>query len=375
MPCRGAAVSAEGAGGCVWVASDRGLAQAQARWRGIIGLDTEFQRTDTFFPIPGLYQVASETGIWLIDPLAIRDWTPLIETLADPGTVKILHACSEDLELLYRHLDVRPEGVFDTQLAYAFLAENFSSSYAGLVEALLGEKLAKHHTRSNWLKRPLSDDQLRYAQDDVVHLIELHDVLKAELESTGRWHWFIEDMRRRGRYAPREPSSYFAGVKKAWQLDAEQLAVLKRLCEWRERRAMAEDVPRNRIVWDEHLFEFARHDVVDLAETQRMLPPGVARRYGKDIVRVHGEGRKRPPETPLPQPLGRKQKGMLKRLRDIGRRRAQELGIAPELLARQRDLEECIRRYRSSGVLSETFLGWRNAFLGSDLLAELGERA
>ena len=371
MPCRGAAVSAERPDGCAWVATDRELARAATRWRGVIGLDTEFQRTDTFFPIPGLYQVAAASGSWLIDPLAIGDWAPLVEVLTDQRTVKVLHACSEDLELFHRHLAVGPENIFDTQFAYAFLSENFSASYASLVETLLGVALPKHHTRSNWLKRPLSDAQRRYAQEDVAYLLELRDALEAKLRAAGRWDWFVEDMRRRGRYQPREPAVYFAGVKNAWKLDAGQLAVLKSLCEWREHRAMADDVPRNRIVWDEHLLEFAKSAAVDLAEVRRTLPPSVARRFGEGLVRAHGEGCRASPQTPLPRPLSQRKGSLLRRLRDIGRGRAATLGIAPELLARQRDLERCIRRYRADGVLSETFLGWRKALLGDEFLAEL----
>ena len=375
MPCRGAAVSAEESSRCVWVASGADLARAAGRWRGVIGIDTEFQRTDTFFPIPGLYQVAAGPGIWFVDPLAVHDWAPLARVLTDPETVKVVHACSEDLELFYGHLGVRPNNVFDTQLAVAFLSEDFSSSYASLVESLLGVTLPKHHTRSNWLKRPLSGDQLRYAQEDVAYLAEMHAVLKARLEADGRWHWFVEDMQRRGRYAPREPSSYFTGVKKAWKLDGAQLAVLRSLCEWRERRARGEDVPRNRVVWDEHLLEFAQQRDVGLADVRRRLPPRVARRYGKDILRAHDQGLNAAPEAALPKPLSQRQGGLLKRLRDIARRRAGELGIAPELLARQRDLEACIRRYRATGSLSDTYLGWRKAVLGSDFMAELEKRA
>ena len=366
---------AERASTCIWVASDAGLVQAAAQWRGVIGLDTEFQRTDTFFPIPGLYQVAGSCGTWLIDPLAIGDWAPLVDALTDPDLVKVLHGCSEDLELFYRHLDTQPVNLFDTQLAFAFLSENFSLSYASLVETLLGVTLAKHHTRSNWLKRPLSEEQLRYAQEDVAYLVELQGALEARLKAAERWRWFAEDMQRRERYAPRQPSAYFAGVKRAWKLDAAELAVLKRLCEWREQCAMAEDVPRNRVVWDEHLFEFARCAVLDLAEVQHRLPPGIARRYGQALVRAHGEGLKAPPEAPLPQPLGRKQGGVLKRLRAIGRGRAAELGIAPELLARQKDLEQCIRSYRATGRLSDGFRGWRKALLGAEFMAELDKRA
>ena len=375
MPCRGAAVSAEESTRCDWVASAAELARAAGSWRGVVGMDTEFQRTDTFFPIPGLYQVAAGSGIWLVDPLAVDEWTPFIDVLTEPDTVKVIHACFEDLELLYRHLDVRPVNLFDTQLAAAFVSDDFSTSYAGLVEGMLGVTLPKHHTRSNWLKRPLSGEQVRYAQEDVAYLVELHGALVDRLEAAGRRHWFVEDMRRRERYAPREPSSFFTGVKKAWKLDGRQLAVLKSLCDWRERRAMAEDVPRNRVVWDEHLLQFAQQHAVDLVDIRRRLPPRVARRYGEELLRAFETGLEASPEPALPKPLSQRQGGVLKSLREIGRRRARELGVAPELLARQRDIEQCVRHYRTTGSLSETYLGWRKDVLGSEFTAELEKRA
>ena len=371
MHCRDAAVSVEETGSCEWVASAAGLRRAARRWRGLVAMDTEFQRTDTFFPIPGLYQVAAGPDIWLADPLAIEDWSPFVRVLCDPGTVKVLHACFEDLELLYRHLEVRPVNLFDTQLAAAFVSEDFSTSYAALVEGMLGVSLPKQHTRSNWLKRPLSAEQVRYAQQDVAYLGALHGALSARLEAAGRLHWFVEDMRRRERYAPRQPSSYFTGVKKAWKLDGGQLAVLRALCDWRERRAMAEDVPRNRVVWDEHLLQFAQQRSIGGADIRSRLPPRVARRYGEELIRAFEAGLAAAAETPLPKPLSKRQGGLLKTLREIGRRRARELGVAPELLARQRDIEECVHRFRATGALSEQYRGWRREVVGREFQAEL----
>lgn len=374
MRYRGAAVSADRTDDGAWVGSNRELARAAGHWRGVIGLDTEFQRTDTFFAIPGLYQVAGKSGTWLIDPLAIDDWAPLVQVLLDQDTVKVLHACSEDLELFHHHLGVQPRNLFDTQVAYAFVSETYSSGYANLVEALLGMTLPKHHTRSNWLKRPLSSAQQQYAREDVAYLLQLHATLKSRLQDCGRHGWFQEEMGRRARYAPRLPETYFLGLKKAWRLDGAQLAVLKCLCEWRERRAIAEDVPRNRVVWDEHLFELAQRPEVDMAGLRRMLPPSVARRYGSGLVGAHRKGLEAPPQQPLPRPLSQRQGGVLKRLREIGRDRAAALGVAPELVSRQRDLEECIHCFRATGQFSAAFLGWRKALLGDEFAAVLGER-
>ena len=371
MPASASAASAPECSG-VWLGSNLALAEAATHWQGRIGLDTEFQRTDTFHPIPALYQVASESGVWFIDPLAIGDWTPLAATLADSATVKILHSCSGDLELIHHHLRLHPRNIFDTQLARGFLSEQFSASYAGLVEDLLGRKLPKQQTRSNWLRRPLSREQLRYAQEDAAHLPALHAALQEQLRAAGRWDWFAEEMARLGRHVPNDPSAYYLNVKKAWVLDGRQLAVLKSLCAWRERRAMEEDVPRNRVVWDEHLSAFAQRDALRVADVEQALPWGIARRYARQLVDAHREGAAAPPESPLPRPLSSAQNRLVAKLRTVGQRRAADLGMAPELLARRRDLEECVRCHQANGRLPELFQGWRHALVGEQFAALLG---
>lgn len=364
-----AAVSSEPENPCIWVDSDSALAAAAAHWRGVVGLDAEFQRTDTFHPIPALYQLASEAGVWFVDPLAIEDWTPFVEVLADPATVKVLHACPGDLELIHHHLGLHPNNLFDTQLAHAFLSEEISVGYAALVEALLGRKLPKHQTRSDWLRRPLSEEQLRYAEQDAAHLPALYAKLQGTLRASGRWNWFAEDMARLGRHVPKDPSAYFASLNKAWTLDGRQLAVLRSLCAWRERRAMADDLPRNWVVCDEHLFAFAQRDALAVADVQRALPKGVARRYARALVRAHRQGRHAPSAPPLPRPPSSAQNRLLAKLRTIGRQRAAALGLAPELLARRRDLQQCVRCHQANGQLPEAFRGWRHAQVGEQFAA------
>ena len=169
-----------------WIDSDTELARAVESWGAIIALDTEFIRTNTFYPIPGLYQVASNSNIFLIDPLLIEEWQPFKDYLLDPETVKVLHACQEDLELIYAHLQIVPQNVVDTQLANAYVSENYSLSYAKLVEQNLGLQVDKQQTRSDWLQRPLSDDQLHYAVVDVEHLVAIFEQLQQQLYDKSR---------------------------------------------------------------------------------------------------------------------------------------------------------------------------------------------
>ena len=373
-PCRVAAVLTD-THRHQWIDSNARLADAAAHWSGVIGLDTEFQRTDTFHPIPGLYQLVAEAGIWLIDPLAIDDWRPLTETLEDPATVKIMHSCSEDLELIGHHLGVRPANLFDTQIAYAFVSEQLSVSYANLVKALLGLALEKQQVRSDWLRRPLSSAQVSYACKDVASLPALHRLLRTELEAKGRWNWFREDMALREAAPVIDSNLYFMGVRGAWRLNGAQLGVLRALCAWRERQAMAEDKPRNRVVWDEHLIQFANQSELTMALVEAHLPRRLARRYGDTLIAVHGGGLATPIEAALPRPLSRSQGTLVKQLREIGLGRAASLGMAPELLSRRRDLEACLRHHSATGELSATYQGWRGGLVGAEFAAILNASA
>ncbi|MDP6375374.1 MAG: HRDC domain-containing protein [Pseudomonadales bacterium] len=355
-----------------WIDSDAALARAARGWTGVIGLDTEFQRTDTFFPIAGLYQVSCADGIWLIDPLSIEDWQPLVDVLHDPGVVKVMHACSEDLELMAHHLDCAPRGVFDTQYAHAFLSDTFSTSYANLVVHELGIELGKHQTRSDWLRRPLSQEQLHYASEDVEFLIPMYQRQRQALDDLGRLDWFAQDMYQRGVYTRTQPESYFMGVKKAWRLNERELGVLRALCAWRERQAMREDVPRNRVVWDEHLFAFAAMESLQERDVAELLPRPVARRYAGDLVMAHTKANGTRVDL-LPRPLTQGQGNVTRRLRSLARECAERHEFAPELLSRKRDVEFCFRHFHDTGELSDFYHGWRFSLIGAQFKQVLTE--
>src|SRR5690554_2975724 len=131
-----------------------------------VAIDTEFVRTETYFPIAGLIQVGDGRHAYLIDPLQITDWSALVQVLEEPSVVKVLHACSEDLEVFQHLCGALPAPLFDTQIAAAYLGMDFSMSYSRLVSSLLHVDLPKEETRSDWLRRPLSPEQLQYAVED-----------------------------------------------------------------------------------------------------------------------------------------------------------------------------------------------------------------
>ncbi|MFW6094677.1 MAG: ribonuclease D [Pseudomonadota bacterium] len=365
MPCKADDASVS------WITSDAALAEAVSHWRGAIGLDTEFQRTDTFFPRPGLYQVASGTDLYLVDPLEVSDFAPLLELLEDPRVTKIMHACSEDLELLRHHFGAVPRGLFDTQLANAFLTPDYSVSFTRLVNDRLGIALDQHETRSDWLARPLTAEQVRYACEDVYYLPHLHEVLHQALEAAGRLAWFREEMDLRGRFELGDPDVYYRSMKKAWRLAGPARARLQQLAAWRERQAMAEDRPRNRIVRDEHLLTLAEAAEVDDRAVRELLPAGVARRYGDDLLRAHRVGAEAEhPEAAL-APLKAAENALVRELREVAKARAEALGMAPELLARKREVETCVRFFAATGRLSDAYSGWREPLVGEAFRAVL----
>ena len=358
MPCRGVEISPD------WITTNAELAQAAREFGPVLGLDTEFQRTNTFYPLPGLYQVATAGRIFLIDPLDIDDWAPFRAVLEDETRIIIMHACGEDLELLAHHLGASPTAVFDTQLAHAFVSTDFALSYTNLVRTHLELELGKAQTRSDWRRRPLSEAQIRYACEDVAHLLPLHERLNERLAYLGRVQWFEETMDDHGRYEPADPEHYYLGLRKAWRLKGGDLAVLKQLTSWRERVAMTENVPRNRVVWDEHLLSFAQRAVLDERTVSELLPKPVARRYTAHILAEHEAGRAQAPLPRLEPPLTQRQGEVSKALREVARTRAEEHAMSQELLARKRDVEGCIRHYNVTGELSPAYSGWRDALVG-----------
>ena len=353
-----------------WVDSDAGLSRACQEFGPVIALDTEFMRTNTYYPVPGLYQIAVGSKVTLIDPHSISDWQPLCDVLADEQVVKIMHACLEDLELLYHHLGVRLKSVFDTQYANAFVSEAYSLSYAALVRELLGVELAKHETRSNWLQRPLSSEQINYAVEDVIFLANLYEQLATRLRELERYDWFAHDMAERERYEPVDPASYYRGLKRGWQLSTEQLRVFQQLVRWREETAQQENVPRNRVIWDEHLFKFARVETLSESDVRALLPGRVARKYGPGLLAAAQDAGEHIPQ-PIPMPLSSKQGIVVKELRSVGLDRATSLRLAPELVCRKKDLEECVRTYAAEGRLAPTFTSWRHDVVGDLYLAVL----
>ncbi|MCE2459295.1 MAG: HRDC domain-containing protein [Pseudomonadales bacterium] len=332
----------------------------------VVGIDTEFIRVRTFYPIPALYQLAGDGGVALVDAQCPATFDSLKTLLQDPARTKVIHGCSEDLEVMATHLDVQPVNLVDTQLAHAFVVPEFSPSYAKLVEHYLGLTLGKHETRSDWLQRPLSHEQVSYAREDVAYLKPIWQRQSQALAEAGRLEWFLEEMQQILDAPVATPDTWFETMKGVWRLDCRERTVLRTLVRWREREARRRDIPRAYTVRDEHLVALARCPRLEPADVASLLPRRTANRYGKILAVVHRQGLEdRDPVPKATRPLGRRDGEVLKALRNAGRRESNRLGIAPELLARKRELEADVRYFRASDELPRRYReGWRRRVVG-----------
>jgi len=368
----------------VHIASASELAAACARWlaAGRIAVDTEFVRTRTYYPRLGLIQVADAHEVNLVDPLAVDDPAPLIEVLTSPDVIKVFHSCAEDLEVLGLLCGQMPAPLFDTQIAAAFIGRlGLQESYQSLVRIFLGIELGKGETRSNWLKRPLTEAQIEYAALDVAFLLPLADLLAARLEGLGRLGWVHEECERLTRLIRLDisPERSYLALGGVLDLSRRDLAVLREVAAWRERQAQARNLPRSFVLPDKQLRALAKvkpTSVKKLAKIEGILPSHV-RKYGKTLIDLIDQILQMPEETlppRLPRPANPRKAGRaVQLLREAVVGIAEELGLPPELVARKKAVSELVRNMLVGlpDPLPDELAGWRRPIVTERLLSLL----
>ena len=360
-----------------FVTSREALASCVARCLDCdaVTVDTEFIRTDTFFPVLGLIQISDGCDVWLIDPLAIDDFAELERLFLAPAVVKVFHSCSEDLEVLRHQLGLVPAPLFDTQVAAAFLNYGYSRGYAAMAQTVLDLALDQQETRSDWLRRPLTDSQQKYAAEDVYYLMQIYRKLVGELEVAGRSEWVRAEMAEllANARAPESLETYYLRVKGANKLDQRDTALLRELTCWREREARARNRPRNRIVADRALLDLIRFKPEKTNGLYRIegFNAGTVHRYGEMLLElVHSEPELDDLEA-IPEPLDKKGKALMAQCRDLLEAAARKMTLAVELLARKKELESLV----SSALAGKPELpirlvdSWRYEICGRELLA------
>jgi len=366
----------------IWIVEDQDLARYCQYWEGLpmVALDTEFIRVDTFYPIPGLIQVADDKACYFIDPLQLDDYSPLVKLFRNESVLKILHAGNEDLELFLYMLGELPRPIFDTQIAAGFLGWGFSMGYQRLVEHALGVSLDKGETTSDWLQRPLTASQERYAALDVAYLPGLCQQQMEALEQRGMYGWMQEEAGQLLRQTPDDDPDgvkYYQRFSQAWKLPVEKIAALRDLTAWRERICRQRDVTRNRVLRNQTLLDVINawpntgHELLNVGG----MKPRVARQDGEVILgflKLAAQSALANPPAPIVRPLTYKWNKPLKALKAMARSKAEQLNMAPEILLRKKDLDALIRTETAGEFsLPPSLSGWRKEVIGDALLAEL----
>ena len=339
-----------------------------------LAVDTEFIREKTYWPELCLVQIMAGERLACIDTLALQDdnLAPLRERLLDPNQLKVFHAARQDLEVFYYLWEALPAPVFDTQVAAAMLGHGDQVGYANLVQALLGVELAKGHTRTDWRARPLPEEAITYAADDVRYLVEVYCQLRDTLAGSERLEWLGDEFQQLtdpALYRP-DPANAWKRVKGHNRLRPRQLGILMSLAEWREEQALSSNRPRKWILKDSVLLDLSRNPPAQTEDMghHRDLPDRVRERHGEELLKRIELGREREaPRLQRPVPLEPHQEAVVDALMALLRARCAEHDMSPAQVATRKHLEALVRGETDIPLLR----GWRHRMAGRDMQAFL----
>ncbi|MEA2196787.1 MAG: ribonuclease [Solirubrobacteraceae bacterium] len=361
---------------------------AAARASGRLGIDTEFMSEGRYRALLCLVQVAvdaaagEEPKIVLVDALQDVDVTPLAELLGDPAIEVVLHAGRQDVAILRRTWQTDIHNIFDTQIAAGFVGASAQAGYSNLLGTILGRRVGKTASYTRWNQRPLTAEQLSYAREDVVHLLELSDRIQGRLEESGRLEWASEECRLlESATDERDPETAWERLPRVGQLDPRSRAIARELAAWRERTASQEDRPVGSVLADPALVEAAkrRPKTVTALEQIRGVHPSNIRRRGEAIIEAIQRGAERPP-IPREERRGSSESGdapLIALAEALIRARALEAGLAYELITSRAELDQIVAaaRRREPEPSVRTLSGWRRELVGADLRDLLAGRS
>jgi len=335
----------------------------------LLAADCEFVRERTYWPKLALVQIQIGPETHLLDPLALKD-DALMQRLFAGARTTVMHSPSEDLECFLHRYGWTPERIFDTQLAAAFAGLGSGLSYRALVETVTGKVLEKSETRSDWSRRPLSEAQLRYAAEDVLHLEAIHDHLQERLSASGKRAWFDQDCARllrkaREQFTATEP---VLEPRQVSRLDALGARRLQRIFHWRELEARLHDRPRGWILDNETSYKLAAARHGD-ADAHRRIVAAAQKASGTAREALFSwladtDTRDLSASPGTAQRNESSQKRLFAQLQDAVADAAREFDLPPGLLLPRRQIEQVM----DSGHWPESARGWREDLLAPRLL-------
>ncbi|MFT8210115.1 MAG: ribonuclease D [Symbiopectobacterium sp.] len=362
------------------ISDNNGLEQVcqQARQHTQVALDTEFVRTRTYYPQLGLIQLYDGETLSLIDPLTISAWQPFIALLQDAQATKFLHASSEDLEVFLNAFGVLPHPFVDTQILAAFLGKPLSYGFAALVADYQGVMLDKTESRTDWLARPLSEEQCDYAAADVFYLLPMAEKIVSDTREAGRLEAALDEcgllcLRKQDILAPELAYREFGN---AWQLRGKHLACLQMLAQWRLTLARQRDSSVNFVVREENLLQVARCMPSSLGELSSLGLSGPEIRYhAKTLFDIVVQANALP-ESQYPAPIVNLidypgYKRVFKEIKSLVTQVSEQTGLSAELLASRRQINRLLnwhwKLFAQEGTTPEMLKGWRAALFEAPL--------
>ncbi len=345
-----------------------------------VTIDTEFQRTSTYYSKLCLIQVADDHGEAAIDTLAPGiDLSGFFDLISDGASIKVLHSAFQDLEIFFHSTGTLPKPIFDTQIAAMVCGYGDSVGYDNLVRAVTGHSVDKSMRFTDWTRRPLSKKQVEYALGDVTHLREIYRHLEERLARNGRASWIANEMERLT-----NPETYRANPDTAWKRlkvksgNRRFLARVQAVAAWRELQAIARNLPRGRVVRDDILMEIAARAPKNQKELDGIRGIAQQFRQGKAAESLLNKlaAAESAPESELPEPLKRgarreRNGPLLDLLKVLLKHRCQNEGVAPRLVACADDIEQLASGQRNGLALLD---GWRYDVYGRDAMKLLEGR-
>ena len=372
----------------MYLKTDQGLADFCDHLNSspVLAIDTEFVRERTYYHKLGLIQVSDGTHCAAIDPIHISNLEPFLNLVRNQSTVKVFHAARQDLEILHRLCDGVIQPVFDTQIAASVVGWGSQISFAKIVNKVLGKKIDKSETYTDWCRRPLSERQIEYALDDVRLLFPVYENLKKVLKRLNREEWlqgeFIQLEDPDNFKAPNLEKLYMR-IKNIRTLAPKNFAIICELVQWREKEAQVRDCLAKNIVRDESLLELARKAPIDSKGLSRIrgLHKNEITRSKKNILAAIQRGLNLPldqipklPEFEIYKPPP----GIEEMLSAFVQIRAETLKIEPSVLADRKKINDFVKCFDQKLSLENhpLFCGWRKQAIGNQLyLALTGEMA
>jgi len=362
----------------IMIETNQQLADALKQWKNcpVIGIDTEFVRERTYRADLGLIQLSDGKQVWLVDPLKAGPINAMAELFDDLKVIKVLHAPSEDLDVLLYTTRSCPWPLFDTQIACSMLGQSLQLSYHNTVDWLLNVHIDKGETRSNWLKRPLRPAQLHYAALDVCLLPMMYRELDEQLKTIGRFDWLQEDCGRlisKSR-TPVEPAESWMKIGGASRLNQPSLVALQALAQWRELEADRRNMAKGFVIKNPELLALADTAPKSISELSSIndLHHRTIDRYGEKLLRIISGALQSDTKIQPLATISLQQKQLLADMKKRVSNKAEELQVEPALLASRRELENLILT-DAEEPLPERFMGWRKDIITNELI-ELMEK-